>query len=404
MRLFIILFFCLALDIYIFLGLRHLTVNWSTQAKGILFSLFWSIPIILIGFIIAAQFSDISSWPKSISTYLRSFLLITYLSKILVAALFLIDDIRRVIAQAFPTTNLSTDRSNFLLKLGLSIGSIPFITLLYGMARNAYRYKLYKQTVNIKGLPQGLTGLKIVQISDIHAGSFTFKEPVKRAIELINAQEADLVFFTGDMVNDLAEEMEAFQDVFNKIQAKYGVYSVLGNHDYGEYVRWDSPEAKQNNLDRLKKLQFDMGWNLLVNENTILDIKGEQVAIIGVENYSAKPQFPRYGDLSKAYQGTEKASLKLLLSHDPSHWEAQVLQNYKDINITFSGHTHGFQFGIEIPGWIKWSPVKYVYKEWAGLYEKESQFLYVNRGLGFLGYPGRVGILPEITVMDLQSA
>lgn len=404
MRLFIILFFCLALDIYIFLGLRHLTVNWSTQAKGILFSLFWSIPIILIGFIIAAQFSDISSWPKSISTYLRSFLLITYLSKILVAALFLIDDIRRVIAQAFPTTNLSTDRSNFLLKLGLSIGSIPFITLLYGMARNAYRYKLYKQTVNIKGLPQGLTGLKIVQISDIHAGSFTFKEPVKRAIELINAQEADLVFFTGDMVNDLAEEMVAFQDVFNKIQAKYGVYSVLGNHDYGEYVRWDSPEAKQNNLDRLKKLQFDMGWNLLVNENTILDIKGEQVAIIGVENYSAKPQFPRYGDLSKAYQGTEKASLKLLLSHDPSHWEAQVLQNYKDINITFSGHTHGFQFGIEIPGWIKWSPVKYVYKEWAGLYEKESQFLYVNRGLGFLGYPGRVGILPEITVMDLQSA
>ena len=248
-----------------------------------------------------------------------------------------------------------------------------------------------------------MRALKIVQISDVHAGSFTYKEPVRNAIDLINNEQADLVFFTGDLVNNTADEMDPYMDVFDKIRAKFGVFSVLGNHDYGDYVRWGSREERDANLERLKEVHKELGWNLLINEHRLIPIKGATVGVIGVENYSAKARFPKYGDLAAAYQGCE-ASLKLLLSHDPSHWEDQVIKDYKDIDITFSGHTHGMQFGIEIPGWIKWSPIKYMYKQWAGLYSQDKQFLYVNRGLGFLGYPGRVGILPEITVLELAKA
>jgi predicted MPP superfamily phosphohydrolase len=203
-------------------------------------------------------------------------------------------------------------------------------------------------------------------------------------------------------VNNRAEEMEPFLDVFDKIRAKHGVYSVLGNHDYGDYVPWSSPEEKAANLDTLKGMQAQMGWKLLLNEHQLLNIRGEQVAVIGVENYSTHMRFPKYGDLKRAVQGTEEARLKLLLSHDPSHWESQVITEHPDIDLTFSGHTHGMQCGVEIPGWFKWSPVQYVYKQWAGLYRQGRQHLYVNRGLGFLGYPGRVGILPEITVLELS--
>ena len=246
-------------------------------------------------------------------------------------------------------------------------------------------------------------GLKIVQISDIHTGSFTRKEPVKGAIDLINQQQADLVFFTGDLVNSVASEVDNFLDVFNQIKSQYGVFSILGNHDYGDYVRWESAEAKHQNFEKLKDTHQHLGWDLMMNEHRIVEVKGEKVAVIGVENYSAHPRFPKYGDLEKAHKGTEVAVLKLLLSHDPTHWDDEVTRKFEDIAVTFSGHTHGFQFGLEIPGWIQWSPVKYVYKQWAGLYQNGSQYLYVNRGLGFLGYPGRVGILPEITVIELKK-
>lgn len=397
----------LLLDIYSFQAFRVIAQHWSSVARWMLYAFFWSIPIIAIVGILLASNSDVSKWNKHIYTFFRAFIFIAYFSKLLIAALLFADDIRRGGMKLFEVfagdKGFNYNRSVFLSQLGLVIGSIPFLSLTYGILRNPYRYKVFRQKVTLNRLPAALKGLRIVQISDIHSGSFTFKEPVKRAIELINAQKPDLVFFTGDLVNNVASEMDNFIDVFDKINAKYGVYSVLGNHDYGDYVRWASAEEKQQNLENLKDTHRKMGWDILINENRLLDINNEKVAIIGVENYSAHPRFPKYGDLAKAYQGTEDAKIKLLLSHDPTHWKDQVIPAYPDIDITFSGHTHGMQFGVEIPGWFKWSPVQYVYKQWAGLYQQGEQYLHVNRGLGFLGYPGRVGILPEITVMEVEN-
>jgi hypothetical protein len=322
--------------------------------------------------------------------------------------MLLIDDLRRLtvwVAQRVNgDPNFDIGRSKFLSKMGVFLGAIPFFTLSYGILRNPYRYKLFQQTIGIKGLSPKLAGLKIVQISDIHSGSFTFKDPVKNAIDIINAQKPDLVFFTGDLVNDHADEMADYMDVFDKIEAKYGVYSVLGNHDYGDYHPWKNEEEQAANLEKLKGIHKKLGWDLLMNEHRILDINDEKVAVIGVENYSALPQFPKMGRLADAHKGSDGVNVKLLLSHDPSHWDFQIVPEFKDIHVTFSGHTHGFQFGVEIPGWIKWSPAQFMYKQWAGLYQQGEQFLYVNRGLGFLGYPGRVGILPEVTLIDLQPA
>jgi predicted MPP superfamily phosphohydrolase len=213
-------------------------------------------------------------------------------------------------------------------------------------------------------------------------------------------QEPDLVFFTGDLVNNVATEMDGFIDVFSNIKAPLGVFSILGNHDYGDYVKWPSKDAKEANLNRLKEIHGEMGWRLLLNENVTIEKDGDTIALIGIENWGAKGNFSRYGDLQKAYEGTTSHPFKILLSHDPSHWEAQVCKDYKDIDLMFSGHTHGMQFGVEIPG-FRWSPVQYMYKHWAGVYRSSNQKLYVNRGFGFLGYPGRVGILPEITLIEL---
>lgn len=354
---------------------------------------------------VALQNGYNESWGKIPNTVIRTFLFIAYFSKFLILPFLVIDDFRRgfqyLMAQFNPRSSFDPARSRFLSQFGLALGSIPFFSLTYGMIRNPYRYQVIRQRIALPNLPEKLEGLRIVQISDIHSGSFLFKEPIRNAIQMINSHTPDLVFFTGDLVNNEAKEMDGFMDVFNGIQARYGVFSILGNHDYGDYVRWDSPEAKVANLERLKAIHGELGWQILINENRLLDIQGEQVAVIGVENYSAHLRFPKYGDLAKAHSGTDQAGLKLLLSHDPSHWENQVTTQYADIDITFSGHTHGFQFGVEIPGWFKWSPIQYVYKQWAGLYQAGNQYLYVNRGFGHLGYPGRVGILPEITVLEL---
>ena len=407
MRFLPLIVFLLALDTYAFQAFRTVAQNWAQTTQTSFFILFWSIPILAIILMFLYTNTNYAETHKAVFSFLRAIVFIAYLSKVLIIALLLIDDFRRLGMRGYElfagNKGFDYSRSQFLSKLGIALGSIPFLSLTYGIIRNPYRYKLFKQTVKVEGLPKKLDGLKIVQISDVHSGSFTFKEPVKNAIEMINQQKADLVFFTGDLVNNVATEMEHFTDVFDKIKARFGVFSVLGNHDYGDYVAWPSQEHKIANLEKLKDTHKKMGWQLLLNENRLLDINEEKVAVIGVENYSAHPRFPKYGDLATAHRGTETAGLKLLLSHDPSHWHDQVTSSYQDIDITFSGHTHGMQFGIEIPGWIRWSPVQYVYKQWAGLYKSGRQFLYVNRGFGFLGYPGRVGILPEITVMELKS-
>ncbi len=289
-------------------------------------------------------------------------------------------------------------RKVFMQKAAILFGGLTLGTFIYGMA-NRYRYNIKRMQIAFEHLPAAFKGLKIVHISDIHSGSFNNTEAVARGVQLINDQQPDLIFFTGDLVNNRANEMDDYISVFNKLKAKTGIYSILGNHDYGDYISWGSDEAKSQNLDQLKAVHKKMGWNLLLNEHISLDKDGEQIAIIGVENTSAKG-FHSYGDLSKAYRGAADVPFKILLSHDPSHWDAEVRTAFGDIALTLSGHTHGMQFGIDLP-WLKWSPVQYMYKQWAGLYQEGKQFLYVNRGFGFLGYPGRVGILPEITVLEL---
>lgn len=406
MRLIIFLVLLLGLDIYVFQAFRLLSSQWSVTARWIIYGIYWLIPVVLVVLMLLVGSGQAIDWNKPLNNFLRAFLFIAYLSKLIIGGILLVDDIRRLLFAGYNNIAgngqpVDLSRSKFLTQFGVMLGSIPFISLTYGIIRNPYRYQLFSQKVKIPNLPEALRGLKVIQISDIHSGSFTYKEPIKQAIEMINEQQADLVFFTGDLVNNEAREMEPYLDVFDKIKAKHGVYSVLGNHDYGDYVRWESREAKVQNMEKLYATHKQLGWQLLRNENRLVEVNGHQVAVLGVENYSAHPRFPKYGDLATATQGTEGAALKLLLSHDPTHWEDQVVKEFRDVAVTFSGHTHGMQFGVEIPGWFKWSPIQYVYKQWAGLYEREGQYLYVNRGFGFLGYPGRVGILPEITVMEL---
>jgi predicted MPP superfamily phosphohydrolase len=350
------------------------------------------------------------NWPKSLRTYLFATVVGLFFSKLIASLFFVVDDVRRgmmwLIGKLFsnPSVEISENpegitRSAFLNWFGLAAGGTLFASLVYGFG-NKYRYQVRRLKLNYSNLPAGFKGLKIVHISDIHTGSFTDKKAVQKGIQKILKENADLVLFTGDLVNDKADEMERYMDVFSQVKAPLGVFSTLGNHDYGDYVQWDSMEIKRANLVKLKDIHNTLGWRLLMNEHIILEKNGDQIVLLGIENWSAKGRFPKYGKMENAYPGSEKYPFKILMSHDPSHWDAQVRTLYPDIDLMLAGHTHGMQFGIDIPG-FKWSPVQFMYKQWAGLYEEGKQKLYVNRGYGFIGYPGRVGILPEITVIEL---
>jgi predicted MPP superfamily phosphohydrolase len=289
-------------------------------------------------------------------------------------------------------------RSAFLSWLGVGVGSTLFGTLVYGFS-NKYNYNVKKHQLAFDTLPTAFKGLKIVHISDIHSGSFNDKQAVQNGIKKILDQKPDLILFTGDIVNDRATELTDYVDVFSQLKAPLGVYSTFGNHDYGDYAAWESVAAKAENLKALAGMHAKMGWRLLMNEHVVIEKDGEKICLLGIENWSNKARFPKYGKMEKAYPGTEEIPFKILMSHDPSHWDAEVRVKYPDIDLMLSGHTHGMQFGLETP-FFKWSPVQWVYKQWAGLYEEGRQKLYVNRGFGFIGYPGRVGILPEITVLE----
>ncbi|MEL4308797.1 metallophosphoesterase [Joostella sp. CR20] len=301
-----------------------------------------------------------------------------------------------VASEGFPS------RRKFMSQVALGVAAVPFISLLYGMYKGKYDYQVLKHTLEFDDLPDAFDGYTITQISDVHSGSFDNKEKVSYAVDLINQQASDIILFTGDLVNNVASEMYPWKDTFSKLSAKGGVYSVLGNHDYGDYADWPSEEAKKANLDELKQIQKDMGFDLLLNESRFLEKDGQRIALIGVENWG-EGGFKKAGDLEKAIENVDANDFKVLMSHDPSHWEYQVLKHPYHYHLTLSGHTHGMQFGVEIPGWLKWSPVKYRYKYWAGVYEKMGQYINVNRGLGFIGYPGRVGIWPEVTVIELKK-
>lgn len=406
-RLIIFLVILLGIDLYAFQAVRSWASPYELNTRRVVHGLYWGVSVVAY-VLLALSILDISEgWSKGALTFLRVFLFLNWISKLPIVLVLGIDDLRRLVTAGLnwvsPVTERDVSRSRFMSTLALIAGGVPLTTLTYGIVRNAYRYRRFAQDVPVEGLPTALDGLKIVQISDMHSGSWTQKEPLKDAVKMINEEGADIVCFTGDIVNNEATEMLPYIDIFKEVRGKHGVYSILGNHDYADYVRWPSEEAKQENMELLYDVHRQLGWNLLRDENRTLTINGHRVGILGVENWSAAMRFPKKGDLDQAYRGSEDCHCKILLSHDPTHWDAQVRPNYPDIDLTLSGHTHGFQFGVEIPG-FRWSPAQYIYKQWAGLYRQGRQHLYVNRGLGFLGYPGRVGILPEITVLTLRTA
>lgn len=293
-------------------------------------------------------------------------------------------------------------RRKFVSQIALGIASIPFASLLYGMTIGKYNFKVVKKAIFFEDLPEAFDGTTITHISDIHSGSFDNPEKIQYAIDLINEQNSDLVLFTGDIVNTHAKEMHPWIETFKKIHnPTFGKYSILGNHDYGEYVEWDTEEEKEENFQAIKDLHRQIDFKLMLNENVKIQKGNDSIAIVGVENWGK--HFKKAGDLKLASKGIAKKDFKILMSHDPSHWDSEIQHDENNYHLTLSGHTHGFQFGIEIPGWFKWSPVQYVYKQWAGLYENKGRFVYVNRGFGFHAYPGRVGIMPEITVIELKK-
>jgi len=399
------------LDTYVFQAIKVVSHSASPKTKIIIYSIYWTISILaIIGFLIFVLTGP-EFLPKKLRTYLFAIVVGLFLGKLISVIFFLVDDMRRLIqwitgklffrnTEGEQLTEGGISRSVFLSWLGLAAGGTLFGSLIYGFG-NKYRYEVRRVKLAFDNLPASFKGLKIVHICDIHSGSFTNKSAVMRGVKKIMDENADLILFSGDLVNDRATEMEEYMDVFSQLKAPLGVYSTFGNHDYGDYAHWPfNGVTKQQNLINLAKVHAELGWRLLMNEHVVLKKNGEQIALIGIENWSNIARFPKHGRMDLAYAGTEKYPFKILMSHDPSHWDAQVRPQYPDVDLTLSGHTHGMQFGIEIPG-FKWSPVQYIYKQWAGLYEEGKQKLYVNRGFGFIGYPGRVGILPEITVIEL---
>jgi uncharacterized protein len=400
----------MAIDFYVFQVVKMLCQGSSSRTKTIVFTTYWAVSLAIIVLFISLPFLNTERWPKNLRNYLFATIVGFFFAKLLASVFFLLDDVRRIIQWAvakifFRNTEGESEmsegisRSVFLSWLGIGIGGSLISSLIYGFS-NKYNYQLHRLPLSFSNLPPAFKGLKIVQISDIHSGSFDNRKAVEKGVKKILDLKPDLILFTGDLINDRATEMMGYEDVFSRLKAPLGVFSTLGNHDYGDYVKWPSEEARNQNIEDLKKLQADMGWRLLMNEHVVLEKEGQEIALIGIENWSAKARFPKHGKMWEAYPGAEKYPFKILMSHDPSHWDAEVRPKYGDIDLTLAGHTHGMQFGVEIPG-FRWSPVKYVYDEWMGLYEKGKQKLYVNRGYGFIGYPGRVGILPEITLIEL---
>ena len=299
--------------------------------------------------------------------------------------------------------NYLPSRRKFISQLAFVLAAIPFASLLVGMVRGKYNYKVLHYALEFDDLPEAFEGFTLTQISDIHSGSFDNAEKVQYGVDLINEQQSDVILFTGDMVNNKAEELIPWKETFAQLRAPMGKFSILGNHDYGDYTEWSSKEEKEYNLKTLIKTQEEMGFSVLLNETHFLEKDGQRLALVGVENWG-KGGFKKAGNLDKAVQQVTTDDFKILLSHDPSHWEEKVLPHAYPFQLTLSGHTHGMQFGIEIPGWFKWSPVEWRYKQWAGLYTEQQQWINVNRGFGFLGYPGRVGIWPEITKITLKRS
>lgn len=411
LRMLFFLAIILLIEVYFLQAVKTFSQDFSMSKKQIFLYTAYAFAGISILIGVTSLFYTPTHWSGFYRMFTSIFLIIL-LCKLIGCTFLIIDDFVRLLRWIFSLfqkqlTTVSSDSENgisrlkFFSQLAVTFTLIPAIGFMYGIFRGAYKYRIHHVKIPSKNLPQSFHGLKIIQISDIHSGSFIDNRALNKAFDIVMQQNPDLILFTGDLVNNTVTETVGFESVYARLKAPLGVFSVLGNHDYGDYMEWESKEAKSENLQKLKDLQEKVGWRLLINEHVIIEKNGHKIALLGIENWGGNLRFPKYGKLNEAHKGTELYPFKILMSHDPSHWDKQVRLEYSDIDLTLSGHTHGMQFGIEIPG-FKWSPVQYLYKQWAGLYKNKNQFLYVNRGLGFLGYPGRIGIWPEITVIELQ--
>lgn len=401
-RIAILLVIIVLLELYAFQAIKTIT-----KSKIIRFSwLFVSIAV-YVNFLYVALTYDRTQGQTPQFQMAMGLMLTVLIPKIVVLLIMFGEDIYRWILKLISAissndTKPLAGRRKFISQLALGLAAIPFASFFYGIIQGKYNYKVIKYQLSFKDLPEAFDGYTITQISDIHSGSFTNKEKIKYGVDLINQQKSDVMLFTGDIVNNKADEMDNWMDVFDKLEAKDGKYSILGNHDYGDYMDWKNPQDKIDNFQAVKDIHKKIGFDLLLDEHRYLEKDGQKIALLGVENWGKG--FNQAGDLQKAARGVNKEDFKILMSHDPSHWEYKVKQDAFNYHLTLSGHTHGLQMGIEIPGWIKWSPSKYVYKQWAGLYQEYGRYINVNRGFGYHAFPGRVGIWPEITVIELKKA
>lgn len=401
-RLLFFIVFLLVVELYAFQAFKTvLKDKWFLVAYGVL-------SLAILVYIVYGFFSfDRSVGQTRGMMFTMGLMLVVYVPKIILGIVLLCEDIFRVIMGSvnyfveYDNEGFLGSRRKFVSQLGLGLAAIPFLSLLYGVTIGKYNYKVIKQRIFFPDLPEAFDGFTITQISDVHSGSFDNPDKINYAIDLINEQNSDMILFTGDIVNTHANEMHPWIETFKRIKEhKYGKYSVLGNHDYGEYVNWPTEAEKEQNFKEIKELYGQIDFKLMLNEHQFLEKGNDKIALVGVENWGNN--FKKAGDLKKASEALEDKDFKILMSHDPSHWDLEIKEHEKNFHLTFSGHTHGMQFGIEIPGYFKWSLAQYVYAQWAGLYEHLGRYVYVNRGFGFHAYPGRVGIMPEITVIELK--
>ena len=396
-RLFIFLAFLLIVDIYSFQAIKTVS-NKKVRLTYILVNG-------ILYFLLFFQIFFVENVRESaLLTYNFTLLFILFVSKTILILFLFPEDILRVIKFLFSkiqNKKIDNSRRKFISNLSLAVAAIPIPIMIHGITRGRYNFKVVNHEIGFKDLPESFDGYTITHLSDFHCGSFESRSKLKYAIDLVNEQNSDLIAFTGDFVNNTYTEILPWIDEFKKINSKDGKFSILGNHDYGDYYDWGNEENKKLGFKKLIEIQNELGFKVLRDESVDIKKNKEKISLVGVENWG--DGFKKKGDIDKAINGLDESDFKIVLSHDPSHWDKILVDHKEKFNLTLSGHTHGMQFGIEIPGFIKWSPVKYRYKYWAGLYERSNQFINVNRGFGVLGFPGRVGIWSEITVIKLKK-
>jgi predicted MPP superfamily phosphohydrolase len=397
----------LALDYYL---LRGINTAFKFTRKKWFWGLYWFGAVFLIAVLLLGIYSKMSVGVRGAFLFL---FFITFIFKLFYALFIAVDDVRRFIVylsrknkktatDTAPATFKAIPRSEFLMKAGILAGAVPLYLIKHNMSKGLYDYQVKNVTLYLPNLPKAFDGMRIGQISDIHSGSFHSVHDMHGGVDMLMNQKADVIFFTGDLVNGQTSEVNRVVDVFKKVRAPLGVYSILGNHDYGDYGQWPTPADKDKNFADMIQAHKTLGWDLLIDEHRRIKVGNEELGILGIGNWGEMSRFPKYGKMEKAIVNTADLPVKLLLSHDPSHWRAEVIPKYPQIDVMFSGHTHGMQFGVRTDD-FQWSPIEYVYQEWAGLYREKHQQIYVNVGYGFLAYPGRIGILPEITIFTLKA-